>query len=243
MTEQTNFADANAGNASPASTTAPTVSSAPNVSHETSGEKANTSSQTSDFAWIGREKAAAERKGYEKAMSEVKSSQNNQTQQMGGIIQTSPEDIERLVDQRLQQRSYESQNLRLAEDFVQKLSLGESKYDDFKEVMGTFNLQEFVKSAPAVFHMVRDVENTAGVMRELASNPKKIADLQYTAYMNPTAAQREIKALSESIKVNDAAKQQNHPKEPLNQLKPSTVGVDNGDMSVSDLRKADWMRV
>lgn len=243
MTEQTNFADVNAGNASLASTAAPAASSAPTVSHETISEPSVPQSKVNEL--VGRAKAEA----YEKAKRESQAQQpahttaQSQPQQMGGITQVSPDEIERLVDRRLQQRSYESQNLQLAEDFLQKLQQGESKYDDFKEVMGTFNLQEFVKSAPAVFHMVRDVENTAGVMRELASNPKKIADLQYTAHMNPAAAQREIRALSESIKVNDAARQQPKAKEPLAQLKPSTAGVDNGSMSVSDFRNASWLKV
>lgn len=240
MTEQTNFADVNAGSQDSSSSAAPITSSAPSspsVSHETSSEQLLPQSKVNEL--VGKAKAEA----YEKAKREAQATQQSQPQQMGGIAQVPAEELDRLIEQRLQEREQKTQSLQVANNFLQKLSQGEEKYNDFKEVMGSFNLHEFARTAPAVFHLVNSADNTADIMYELANNPKKIADLQYTAMMNPMAAQREIKALSESIKVNEAAKKQKAPQEPLSQIKPSSVGVDNGSMTVRDFKRDPLYRV
>lgn len=249
MTEQSNFAGATAQadsqpSPAPSAQSAPSVPSGSQNAPETQSEHFLPQSKVNEL--VGRAKAEA----YEKARREAVQTQQptheatvqQSNSQMGGIAQATPAELDRMIEQRLQQRDQQTQNLNIANNFLNKLYQGEGKYADFKEVMGSFNLHEFARTAPAVFHLASSVDNTAEVMYELANNPRKIADLQYTAQMNPVAAQREMRALAESIKVNEAAKNQTPASEPLDQIKPSSSGMDNGAMTVRDYKKADWLR-
>jgi hypothetical protein len=58
----------------------------------------------------------------------------------------------------------------------------------------------------------------------------------------PLLAQREMHKLSDSIKKNEEAKSQPSVDEPLQPIKHSTVGTDNGSLTVRDLRKQSWLR-
>jgi hypothetical protein len=57
-----------------------------------------------------------------------------------------------------------------------------------------------------------------------------------------TLAQRELVKLSYSIKTNLAAQAEPKVKEPLDHLSPSSVGIDNGEMSVKDFMNQPWLR-
>jgi hypothetical protein len=79
-------------------------------------------------------------------------------------------------------------------------------------------------------------------MYELGRNPGKVASLTTLAYINPQLAKLEMKKLADSIKTNEQASEAPNVNEPLSQVKPSTVGKDNGSNTVSDLRRKSWAR-
>lgn len=250
MTEQTNFVEGGTPNLGSQSSAAP-ATSAPSVSTDTQSSSEQMLPQSKVNELIGREKTAAEARGYEKAKREAMANVNNnvqpeqnvqQVQSMGGIKQSSPDEIRRQVREEMNLQQQQAHNYQVANTFLQKLSLGAGKYNDFKDVVPDQFLESFVQQAPAVFHLTNSVDNTADVMYELAKNPEKIISLRDIAAMNPAAAQRKMQELAASIKVNEQALKQPNANEPLSQIKPSTVGTDNGSMTVSDYKKVDWLR-
>jgi hypothetical protein len=149
-----------------------------------------------------------------------------------------------LIDQRLFQRDQQNAIQHFSMQLEQKVLQGHQKYSDYDQVLRDVNLPELAKSNPAFIYILGATDNTHDVLKDLHSNPQKLATLlQLSA--NPATqslAHNQILALSNSIKQNEAAANEKPANEPLSQVKPSTTGTDNGSMSVRDYKKADWLR-
>jgi hypothetical protein len=179
----------------------------------------------------------------------VQSVQPNHTSQvMPSNTMASNSNIEELIDKRtsekLQQYMQDSEQkrinemqtqegMRIANDFISKVEAGKQDFPDYDSVVGQLPLVNM----PHIVALARDVDNTAGVMYELAQNPTKIASLTQLMNLHPQLARNEMKKLSDSIKKNEEAKQQKQANEPLSRTQPSPVGIDNGTRSVRDFQK------
>lgn len=128
---------------------------------------------------------------------------------------------------------------RVAQEFIGKLQMGKSKYDDFDNLVGDIDFGQI----PQVVQLANMVDNTADVMVELAKNPSKIADLTTLSVISPQLAMKQMQLLSQSIKVNESAPLQKVPEAPLAQLSPTTAAADNGVMTVADYRANPKWRV
>jgi hypothetical protein len=160
---------------------------------------------------------------------------------MGGMEQMTPERIEQMIQEATDKRARESYANKVATDFLSKMEAGKTKYADFEDTVNALNLP----MAPEIVDWANGLDNTADVVYEIAKNPTKFTTILNLARGGfGQLAQRELQKLSASIKQNesaaDAAKSVN---EPLSQIRPSTVGTDNGKMTVRDLRKQPWLRV
>jgi hypothetical protein len=170
-----------------------------------------------------------------------------QQNSMGGMQQFNPDQIQQMIDERLakqqqeyQQRLNDDHNNRIANEFVTKLQAGKAKYPDFdKKVEPLLNS---IGNIPEIAYLSNAVDNTADVIYELAENPTKIANILSLAQRTPHLAHAEMIKLSNSIKSNESASQTPSVNEPLSQLKPSTVGGDNGSLSVKDFKKMPWLK-
>lgn len=165
---------------------------------------------------------------------------------MGGMQNpVNPEDVAKLVMQRLQaeraeqeQAALSEEATRFAQQYYAKMSGGSELYEDFNEIMGDFNPQAF----PQVVYLANMTDNTAAVMYDLAKNPQKLAAMVTLAERDPQTAQSQINKLSASIKSNAAAQQQaqkTQTQAPLGRVPASTSsnGQDAENLSVSDMRK------
>lgn len=250
MTEQV-LAESNLQNQT-ASNSAP-VNPAQNVSHETSPVD-KTLSQKEVNEIVGRAKADAEQRGYERAKREYTSApsssvaqpQVSQPQQtMGGIAQPSDADLQKMIDQRLQHMQTQQEINNFAMQFENKVKQGYQKYDDFGDVLREVNPVELAKTNPGFIFALGGVDNPHDVLKDLRDNPQKLAALlQLSGHPATQAvAQKQLMALSDSIKQNETAANQKNANEPLSQVKPSTTGTDNGSMSgVREFKKASWLR-
>lgn len=157
---------------------------------------------------------------------------------MGGINQISPDEIDKIVEQKIKERSDAQTANQIAYDFIGKMKSGKDKYSDFEETVSQLNLP----AHPQMIYWANSLDNTADVVYEIAKNPEKFASILMLSQTAPELARRKMQELSSSIKKNDEAQKLPHVNEPLSQLKPSTVGMDNGSMTVRDLRKQPWLR-
>lgn len=186
-------------------------------------------------------------KGKREAMAELQKQQPQQYQpeqahatnnSMGGMSQVSETDIQRMVDQRMQQQSQNAAAQHVVNQFIQKMESGKGKYDDFEQSVAKLNLPNI----PEVLQLANSTDNTADVMYDLSKNPQNVVKLRQLHQISPQLAFEEMQKLSASIKQNDAAQQQKTANEPLGQINHSTTGADNGSLSVRDYKKQDWLR-
>jgi len=225
--------------------TAPVEKTEGTAKPETPSEKLLKQSEVNEI--VGGVKKEAYEKGRRDSLGEV---QAKQTQELKNDVtpqqaetnavnaQLSEENIRQIIDDESQRKANEAVIQNVVNEFVQKMSAGKDKHSDFNEVVEKLN----IPSIPHIVVMANSMDNTADVMYELGKHPAKLANVLMLAQNAPRLAQDEFRKLSESIKKNEEAAGKEQPPEPLDQIKPSITGTDNGSMTVNDLRKQPWLR-
>lgn len=106
--------------------------------------------------------------------------------------------------------------------------------EDFDKKMRSFNHAAYNE----VIYGAMQHENTAQIMAEIYENPEKGMLLKNLAQNDPAGFTVAMEKLSKSIANNKAAKERGKSeREPLSQVKPNTVGAENGTMTVRDYKK------
>ncbi len=133
---------------------------------------------------------------------------------------------------------------KMLSDFNTKLASGYEKYPDFQQKLESVWDPKHKDQMPELMMMLHNTENPTDVIADLADNPDKVDHLLNTwRNGNPERAHAAMQRLSTSIKRNETAgKQYPTAKEPLSQIRPSTIGADTGSNTVSDLRKQSQFR-
>ncbi len=171
-------------------------------------------------------------------------------QQQGQQQGVDTQQVMQQVMQQLAQKQQEEQEERerkqieqevnqVAQQYFGKMAQGKEMYEDFESMTADFNPAEF----PQLVFLANQMDNTPAIIYELRKNPGKLADLAVLVEKSPNMARSEIAKLSESIKRNDEAKRNlQEPQDPLNRLKPSPVGTDNGTKNVRDFKSASYLK-
>ena len=158
---------------------------------------------------------------------------------MGGIPQMSHEQLQEHIMQAARTMSTQMTAQKMAADFESKIKAEIEADPDFGDLYDQLNIE----AHPELVIWMNGMDNSAKVVKELAQQPTKFANILMLAKSGlGSLAQKELGKLSDSIKTNIKAQAQPKVNEPLDQLSPSSVGVDNGQMSVSDYMKQDWLR-
>lgn len=159
---------------------------------------------------------------------------------MGGMPNIPPEMFQEQLIQAARHLSVQMSADQMAKDFESKIEAEIHSDPDFGDLYDSLNINQH----PELVIWMNGMDNSAKVVKDLAQNPAKFANILMLAKSGlGSLAKNELVKLSESIKVNQAAQAQPKVKEPLDQLSPSNVGVGNGDdLSVSDFMKMDWLR-
>ncbi len=203
---------------------------------------------------VKREKAAAADKVRREMEAlhrqEIEQLKSSAPTSMGGIPQEDLGAMEERLLKRMAEEQERKQNeilraeneqlLRNAADMYHlKVAKGKDKFSDFEEVMRDFDPSAF----PQVALESADFDNTDEIMYELSKNPGKLMQLTGLFEKSPLLGRRELTKLSQSIAQNQEAKENNvSTNAPLSRLKSSTVGEDSGQVTLKDLKNADWLR-
>ena len=209
-----------------------------------------------DKATVSKIVARERQKAYEKGKQEALMSQEQQQQPaqqqapqpamqtFGGMQQApqqSPEDIQRMiaehVPQYLQQQAAEYQQKQFADGFVAKMQAAEQQFPGLEQKLNDIDF-----SSPATLKLVQmanNMDNTGEIMNELLDNPEKMGTLLNLVHEQPKLAMNRLASLSNSIKTNrQAIEQEQSAQDPIGQLKSSVnAGVDEHNLSVKDLKK------
>lgn len=194
---------------------------------------------------IARYKKEAAESAEAKVRAEYESRQSQQPQQqaqpqsVGGMQQMSPEEIQRLIRQEAFNMSREHQASQIEQNWKSAMEaekLADPEFSDLYDAIG-------IESQPGLIIAMAGMENKAQVVKDLAKNPSKYANILTLANGgSPKLAQLELNKLSASIKTNEDAKKQPKVDAPLSQIKSSNIGGDDGNYSVTDYRNMDWLR-
>lgn len=195
-----------------------------------------------------RQETIAEFQQQQQAQQQMPQQQAQQPN-MGAQQQLSQADIQRMIAEGIhskqqeqiaqaQRQAQEQEGMRVAQEYHAQIEAGKSKYPDYDEVTKKID----VRKMPHIAALAHATGNAADMIYELGKNPSKIGTLTSLAYINPDLAQSESNDLVRSIHQNQAGVAAKTAADPLSQLQPSTVGMDNGSMSLRDLKKQPWLR-
>ena len=174
---------------------------------------------------------------YESRMQQAQ--QQVQPQSVGGIQQTSPEEIQRLIRQEAFNMSREHQAKTIEQNWVSAMDAEKAADPEFADLYDAIGIEQ----QPGLIIAMAGMDNKAQVVKDLAKNPSKYANILTLANGgSPKLAQLELNKLSASIKANEEARKQPKVDAPLSQIRASNIGGDNGNMSVSDYRAQPWLR-
>jgi len=210
---------------------------------EPKAEKMLTQSEVNKL--IAREKARAERKAQEKIMSQMQQFQQVQGSEQFAQAGTengnglSKEYVLSVIEQAAAEKARMTQAEQIAAQYTQKIEHAIQQDPNFADLYDEMNVEQF----PHLVLMLNEFDNTAEIIKDLGENPTKFASILNLANAGMTQlAKKEFKKLSDSIKQNQTAKKQPTAPAPLNQLKPSHLGLGGGELTVSDFRKNPKLR-
>lgn len=207
-------------------------------------EKMFTQSQTAAIA--AKEARKAEERAEARLRSEYESrmpqSPQQQPQNIGGVPQASNEDIQRMIRQEAFSMSREHQAKTIEQNWLSAMDaerLADPEFSDLYDAIG-------IEQQPGLIIAMAGMENKAQVVKDLAKNPSKYANILTLANGgSPKLAQMELNKLSASIKANEEARKQPKVDAPLSTLRASNIGGDDGNysgMSTTDFRNQPWLR-
>lgn len=161
---------------------------------------------------------------------------NNAYSDETNIRRMAAEEAQRMRDewiQATQAEAHKESAKRTVDEFWNKVSTGKEKYQDFEQVAGDIEYARFPNVVQLLAH---HIDNADSVLYELGKDRIKMANLEALAERSPRDAIVQAKRLAQSIKDNEATQNIKIPNAPLSQMRPSNTGIDNGAMSVKDLR-------
>lgn len=189
-----------------------------------------------------REAAEKVRAEYEAKYGQSQQSQSQQPNQpanIGGMIQISPEQLRQEIHRAARDMSVESQAQEIERNWKSTMNAEMDRDPEFAQAYQDLDIE----SNPGLLLEIYGMDNKVAVMKDLANNPSKYANILYLAGQNKGAlAKKELDRLSASIKANEQAQKQPKVDAPLGHLKPSNIGTDNGEMGVSDFMSQPWLR-
>ena len=177
---------------------------------------------------------------YEREMQD-RMNQNQPAQQsstVGGMQQYTQEQIQNMIREQAHKMSQEAVINKIAQDFEAKIENAKLEDPEFEEKYDALNMV----AHPKTILWVNALENTTDVIKDMADNPAKYANIiMFSNSGLDHLAQKELQKLSASIKANKAAQNIKQPNAPLDHIKSSGIGMDNGN-SVEDFMNMSWLR-
>lgn len=135
--------------------------------------------------------------------------------------------------------SREHQARTIEQNWISSMDAEKTADPEFSDLYDAINIE----AQPNLILAMADMDNKAHVVKDLAQNPSKYANILALANGGSFGLARlELNKLSASIKANDTAKKQPKVDAPLSTIRASTIGGDDGNLSVSDYRNQDWLR-
>ena len=181
---------------------------------------------------------------YESKLSQI-GSQNSQAAKagIGGIQGYDTNQIEKMIRETAYKMTQEHISKQIEVDWYAAMDTEKANDPEFEKLYDAIGIEQ----QPGLILALKDLPNKAKIVKDLAKNPSKYANILTLANSHaPQLALTELKKLSESISSNEEAKKQTKVDAPLSQIRNSTnTRVDDKSYSsftTSDFRKMLWLR-
>lgn len=200
-----------------------------------------TFSQAQVQAIAAKESRKAEERAEARIRAELAPRQTSESRapNLGGVQQMSDEELQKRIRQEAHNMSREYQSRQIESDWLQSMDAEKNSDPEFAELYDAIGIE----AQPHLIIAMAGMENKAKIVKDLAKNPSKYANILTLANGgSPKLAQIELNKLSASIKSNEEAKKQPKVDAPLSQVRTSNIGGDDGKLSVTDLRAQSWLR-
>lgn len=222
---------------------APVVQSEAHVQEQIAQEQEKMLPQSKVNEIVGATKKSAYDKAYQDARNELQASQSNtETKQINPST-----NVEEIVGSKISEyfdEMYSAQQAEMAKVEAQKtltslqgkVDVASKKYEDFEDVTKDIPYASF----PDLLTAADSVDNSGDVLYHLGKNPSKFRELASALSPNNplrSVAMKELNQLASSLKNNEIARSKDLPRDPLNSIRPSNVGMDSGKKSITELRK------
>jgi hypothetical protein len=222
---------------------APVVQSEVPVQEQIAQEQEKMLPQSKVNEIVGATKKSAYDKAYQDAKNELRNYQNNTE-----TMQSNPStNVEEIVGSKISEyfdEMYNAQQAEMAKVEAQKtltslqgkVDEASKKYEDFEDVTKDIPYASF----PDLLTAADSVDNSGDVLYHLGKNPSKFRELASALSPNNplrSVAMKELNQLASSLKNNEIARSKDLPRDPLNTIRPSNVGMDSGKKSITELRK------
>jgi len=222
---------------------APVVQSEAHVKEQIAQEQEKMLPQSKVNEIVGATKKSAYDKAYQDARNELQASQSNtETKQINPST-----NVEEIVGSKISEyfdEMYSAQQAEMAKVEAQKtltslqgkVDVASKKYEDFEDVTKDIPYASF----PDLLTAADSVDNSGDVLYHLGKNPSKFRELASALSPNNplrSVAMKELNQLASSLKNNEIARSKDLPRDPLNSIRPSNVGMDSGKKSITELRK------
>jgi len=259
MTDEqvSNVQDVNSSQAEPVLNNEAQVEQVSQPDKEAPKEKLVPQSKVNEI--VGKSKEQAYELGKKAALLELQR-QFDQESEQPSVDDAKPltrSEINRLIKEREEQKealarreAVKMYSDKIGQDLLTKVNTDKAKYEDFEEVTADLDFENtsiwFDDGKNIVpnkmLELLNSVDNPGDVLYEMGKNPEKAGSI--TSLLNtPNLAKKALIKLSESIKTNQkATSSKTKVPEPYSQVKPSSTGIDNGSKTISDLRKASYLR-
>ncbi len=192
---------------------------------------------------VNESSESAEKRGYERAKSELLSQQTQSTTPVSTTqASTDEERIRKIIAEQSEKIRTEGAVNHALETFRTRVSEGltDPDYPDYRETVEALNVQEMTPVAL----LASTFENTKDIMYQLGKQPGAAGTI-LNLLSNPATvrlAQMELQNISNSIKVNKEAKKSPTANPPLSQIRASTTGVDSGALTFEEVRRKASLR-
>ena len=179
----------------------------------------------------------------ESQIDALKNSQGGQNQsQMSGMSpeqmrQIAAEESQKIIQQKVQEHEDQVRQANwasLSGKFVQALEPEFKKDPEWaKKAMP---LAEQMAHYDGVMHLLVNSGDPLGNFKELVDEPDKLLRIHNALRENPAMGEIVFNRLNQSVQMNKQAAQSNPLDTPLEQIKPSNLGMSNGKRTIDDWR-------
>jgi hypothetical protein len=178
---------------------------------------------------------------YEKAKKEL-AQQNIQANQQvtndGKLLQLTQDQFNQLAEQYASQKEHERNAINAATNIYTKIEEAKKKYENYDQVVSYEKLNKYAlqDAYKPFFYVLSECKKAGDIIYHLEQNPLMFDNFVRLAKNNPEGARFELSRFEASLDINEKAKSQTLPNDPLSQVTPSSTSMDNGGISVSDFR-------